>query len=368
MTPTPLHPTPLPLSRSERTVPAASLSMHKLHCSRNMSKCGFCGKALPAREVEGHVAAARGSAAALVAAAAGGDVAAVAAMLTHGAAAGAACDAATGDTPLHIAARARRVGVADALLARGVSVNVANAGGETPLHAACGSRDSGVAADADSLADMVGFLVRRGCDVEARTALGDTPLHVAQRARNVDVMLLLTASGGALRPVRVCVCVWKGWRGVACNSTLGGGSRALLSFPACVRGAPLHVVCPQPLTRRQVETAACRAPTLRARDGGPAWLTWRRWAACCRVWWAGSGSAGWDRWRRQGGREAHACRRGVFAACVGGPCTHARRYLLAPRLPLLRPTRCPLPPPPQRQLLCPHPCPRARPGTTASAP
>jgi hypothetical protein len=210
--------------------------MHKIHCARTISKCKHCGRAMSSREVEGHVAASRGTASGLVAAIAAGDVPAIETMLQHGASSTVPCDGTSGDTPLHIAARYRRVGVLDYLLSRGASINAGNAAGETALHVACASRDDvvhaaaataaaaaaaaaagagGGPADAraspvpvvcaaDDLADLVAFLVRRGCDVEARTVLGDTPMQVAQRAKNLDVLLLLSSSGAGLRPVRVC--------------------------------------------------------------------------------------------------------------------------------------------------------------------
>jgi hypothetical protein len=252
-----------PHSCSGRPVPEATLSMHRVHCARNTTKCGHCGKAVATRELDAHIAAEKGTAAAMVAAIAAGDALGVSAMLAHGAPLLGPCDASSGDTPLHVAARHRRIAILDLLLGKGCSVNVANTGGETPLHAACASRDptlaaaaaatisgagvgaGGIAAGeagivrsgssrpgsaglgglgagsgapvlgtvgaaallgsggspADALTDVVGFLLRRGCDVEARTVLGDTPIQVAQRCRNADVLLMLSSSGGGLRAV-----------------------------------------------------------------------------------------------------------------------------------------------------------------------
>jgi len=198
-----------------RAVPAATFSMHRLHCARNVSRCGLCALALPARELDAHLAAARGSPAQLAGAAAAGNVAAVEGMLRHGLPAAALCDGgaaaddsgAANDTALHIAARHRRVAVMEVLLARGCPPNAPNASGETPLHAACSSREppgahEGPAAasppPADPLLDVVALLVRAGGDAEAKNVLGDTPMQVAQRARNSDVLLLLSSSGGAL--------------------------------------------------------------------------------------------------------------------------------------------------------------------------
>jgi len=213
-----------------RAVPAASLSMHALHCARNTARCASCGAAVAARELEAHLAAERGTPSALAQAAAAGDAAAVERMLQHGQPAGVVCGAGgSGDLALHVAARHRRAAVAELLIARGCPVNAANAAGETPLHVACasavpldederggsgggggaggaggGKEDSGsaaggaaarAAASAEALCELVALLVRRGGDVEARTPLGDSATNLAQRARNHDVLLLL---GGAL--------------------------------------------------------------------------------------------------------------------------------------------------------------------------
>jgi ankyrin repeat protein len=155
-------------------------------------------------------------------------------MFQHGADAAGVCNADTGDTLLHEAARSRQLAVLDLLLSRGVSVNAPNKAKETALHVACAAKavaspagGSGAAVGKpDSVWDVVSFLVRRGCDVDARTALGDTPLQVAQRGANADVQLLLSQSGAALRPVsRACE-----------RGTLSPASRCVCAY----RGANAH--------------------------------------------------------------------------------------------------------------------------------
>lgn len=64
--------------------------------------------------------------------------------------------------------------------------------------AAAGAGGSSAAGDPPS--DLVSLLLRKGADIEAHTPLGDTPLQVAQRAGNLELAMLLSASGSSLRP------------------------------------------------------------------------------------------------------------------------------------------------------------------------
>jgi hypothetical protein len=269
---------------SGREIPAASLGMHRLHCVRNIRRCIHCGKALPIKEFDLHVAATRGSPAALFSAVLRGDCSAVADMLQHGASGTDVCNPYTGDGALHAAARHGRLQVLEQLLAAGSAVNAPNEHGDSALHVVCGQRAQsaraalagsevgfdavmagGVAAgeqdnstdetaegkapshDADvgsvaatgpppaKPAELVTLLLLRGADIEAHTPLGDTPMQVAQRAGNMDLAFLLSSSGSSLRPVssrRAALLLVR-----ACLGSAGGSS-----FNRCFRDGSPHCV------------------------------------------------------------------------------------------------------------------------------
>lgn len=201
-----------------RAIPTASINMHKVHCARTTSKCGHCGTALSIKDIESHIQNEKGTIDALCTAIVQGDTNKVLRMVQHGLSVMNPCDLTNGDTPLHIAARNRRIQLMDLFLSRGSSINGTNKAGETPLHVVCASKEIVNNIDpvtstssngnnnnlrpipSDSLMDTVSFLLYRGCDVEAKTLLGDTPIQIAQRYKHIELLLLLSTNGGTLRP------------------------------------------------------------------------------------------------------------------------------------------------------------------------
>jgi ankyrin repeat protein len=187
----------------DRLIPLHALPMHILHCKRNIVKCIFCNAKVSSRDLESHVETARGTLSQLYSWAALGNLLLISSALQHG-----AKDASGNvESALHIAAKNRRFGVVELLLSSGWAVNSVNANGETPLHSACGSRlqqAEGLGGNlddkSDTLSDIVSLLLRFGADVEACTGIGDTCIQVAQRAKNLEILSLISAAGGTLRP------------------------------------------------------------------------------------------------------------------------------------------------------------------------
>jgi ankyrin repeat protein len=203
--------------------------MHQLHCLRNIRKCSGCGQPFPVKEFDAHVAESAGTPAALLAATSTGQLDRLTVFLQHGASVNVPCNEDTLDAPLHVAVRVRRADAVQFLLQAGAAVNAGNRSGDTALHVACQlaasnkgrPSTSSVAAEdakegeADSskieavasigsatIAELIGILLAAGCDVDARNILGDSPLQLLQRSQNLELALMLTSSGGSLRPVR----------------------------------------------------------------------------------------------------------------------------------------------------------------------
>jgi ankyrin repeat protein len=177
--------------------------MHRLHCLRTTARCASCGVALPAKDLPAHIASAAGSTAELITFVARGDASRIGEMLQHGSSARAVCDAGTGDTLIHCAARHGQISIVDLALRAGAGLNSANAAGETALHIACSRWPvRSVETNKEDPSAFVRYLLERGCDADARTLLGDTPMQIAQRRGFNDALLLLAKVGGALRPVR----------------------------------------------------------------------------------------------------------------------------------------------------------------------
>jgi uncharacterized membrane protein len=114
-----------------------------------------------------------------------GDTARVRELLEEGADVGAR-DTSYSNTPLHWAAYAASVSVAELLIKHGADVNSRNRYGWTPLHyAACGG-----------YRDVVKLLIKSGADVNAREVAACTPLHVAiSCGPNYEVVKLLLENG-----------------------------------------------------------------------------------------------------------------------------------------------------------------------------
>jgi ankyrin repeat protein len=91
-----------------------------------------------------------------------------------------------GDTALHVAVKRRDIKMAELLLARGLSVNIAGDGDFTALHESAFNGDE----------ILTGLLLDRGASVMARSARhGDTPLHVASGRGQLQVAQLLIQHG-----------------------------------------------------------------------------------------------------------------------------------------------------------------------------
>jgi len=179
-------------SNCGKLVPAENMSNHSLHCYRHTCRCPMCGVAVPAKERTSHVRDMRGDIVELAACTSRGDVERLREMLQHGADPCAELTDAC-DTPLHLAARSARIKVIQLALSKGAFINASNRNGETALHLAV--LDAGPAA-----LEVVAYLLSQGADTAKATVLGDTPLQLAQRAKNHEAALMLSHSGGALRP------------------------------------------------------------------------------------------------------------------------------------------------------------------------
>lgn len=175
-----------------RSIQTSTLSMHSIHCARNNKLCKFCHTVIGVRDESTHVAAARGTPSDLLSALVRGDVPVLQRIFNHGVSPSAELTlAGGGDTPLHIAARAWRLPLLEVLIGVGADVNIKNNAGETPLHIACGIRGGEV----EGGTSVVTALIRAGADTTARTLLGDSASQIAMRARNTDLVLIITTNG-----------------------------------------------------------------------------------------------------------------------------------------------------------------------------
>jgi ankyrin repeat protein len=71
------------------------------------------------------------------------------------------------DTPLHVSAEKGHIGCVEALLVRGVPVDIRNSANQTPLHDAARNRHP----------DVVKLLLDHGADIDATDKMGTTPLE-----------------------------------------------------------------------------------------------------------------------------------------------------------------------------------------------
>jgi ankyrin repeat protein len=104
-----------------------------------------------------------------------------------------------GDTPLHLAAAATRVGAASLLLGAGADVNASNRRGATALHYACDPRPrSGGTWDPALQGQLIDLLVRHGGAVDLADRGGAVALHRAVRARSPTAVRHLLQSGAGV--------------------------------------------------------------------------------------------------------------------------------------------------------------------------
>jgi ankyrin repeat protein len=94
-----------------------------------------------------------------------------------------------GDTPLHLAARARRGKIASLLVRSGARTDISNNDGDYPLHLVAATGQVGIA--------VLVLAEEEDRDGVARTNnRGDTPLHVAARAVQDHMYTFLLSRGG----------------------------------------------------------------------------------------------------------------------------------------------------------------------------
>jgi hypothetical protein len=102
-----------------------------------------------------------------------------------------------GDTPLHIAAAAKKRTLVKTLLARGADVHARNRHGQQPLHYACVALPGGLAWNPRNQAEVVRLLLEGGADPNAVDARGVAPLHRAARTRCASVVKVLLDYGAS---------------------------------------------------------------------------------------------------------------------------------------------------------------------------
>ncbi len=104
-----------------------------------------------------------------------------------------------GDTPLHIAAAAYAVRIAEDLVARGASVRARNRRGAEPLHYAADGFPGSAAWDPDAQSAVIRLLIQAGADPNAFDDSGVAPLHRAVRTRCAAAVGALLAHGADVR-------------------------------------------------------------------------------------------------------------------------------------------------------------------------
>jgi len=101
----------------------------------------------------------------------------------------------TGDTPLHLAAAAMRLGSIKILLDSLADPNAANRRGATPLFYACDPRPTSRRWTPAVQAEVIAVLVQHGADVNHSDRGGATALHRAVRARSASAVRQLLKFG-----------------------------------------------------------------------------------------------------------------------------------------------------------------------------
>jgi hypothetical protein len=105
-----------------------------------------------------------------------------------------------GDTPLHMAAAAHQLAIAQALVSRGADVGARNRRGAEPLHYAADGAPGSNAWDPDAQYAIVRFLIGAGANPNSKDKSGVAPLHRAVRTRcGAAVRALLTNGADALQ-------------------------------------------------------------------------------------------------------------------------------------------------------------------------
>ena len=101
----------------------------------------------------------------------------------------------SGDTALHVAARAYRVDIAKALVARGANPGARNRRGAEPLHYGTVGRPGSQSWNPEAQAAMIDYLIHLGADPDSVDASGVAPIHLAVRTRCAAAVRALLAHG-----------------------------------------------------------------------------------------------------------------------------------------------------------------------------
>ena len=160
--------------------------MHYNYCIKNISKCPFCGKPFPTKEMQEHIDEMKGDPSQIKALAEEGKIDVLKNMAIHGADVVGFMDAENMNNSLmHIAAKANNKELIYFLNQENANLDTQNRNGETALHMVCGKQPN---------EEMAKFLVMCGASTQVKNALGDTPVTLAKRCGQHDLALVLNTS------------------------------------------------------------------------------------------------------------------------------------------------------------------------------
>ena len=100
-----------------------------------------------------------------------------------------------GDTGLHVAAAAYRLGPAESLVARGAAVRARNRRGAEPIHYAADGHIGPDDVDTNAQGELIAYLIGAGADPDAVDGSGVAPLHRAVRTRSREAVRTLIDNG-----------------------------------------------------------------------------------------------------------------------------------------------------------------------------
>lgn len=260
-----------------KPIPAGNLISHNLYCYSNNFRCAACDEVIHARDKESHLQEWTDPTR-LMDAVSKRDMDTLQRIIEHGVELSTARHPKTRDTAMHIAARLGDVEVIGFCVACGVDVvDPVNARGETPLHIAAEVADLPAAKLLVELganlnmangrgetplmlvcrrgaAQTAKYLVEMRADAEACTKLGDTPLQIAQRLGHQDTVLALCMAGAPLRsgtpsrsrggsPLARQLPTWPASTAGAAGNSHGGTPAG---YPPALPGAKRSMVSPNP--------------------------------------------------------------------------------------------------------------------------
>ena len=100
-----------------------------------------------------------------------------------------------GDTPLHIAAAAYDIGIAEQLVARSADVRARNRRGAEPLHYAADGNPVSDRWNPEAQSATIAYLIQAGANPNAKDNSGVAPLHRAVRTRCAAAVRALLVNG-----------------------------------------------------------------------------------------------------------------------------------------------------------------------------